>query len=122
MKVIYFLILSFLFFGCQDNSSIIETKTDYGKNSPQDNAKAKVLFKKCQPCHGMKAELHALRRSDIIAYYKKDDIIDALKAYQKGKRDRHRFGYLMKGIVSDLSDYQINILADYISQFNNSTK
>ena len=122
MKVIYLTILLLSLFGCQNNSSTSATKTDYGENSPQDNAKAKILFTKCQPCHGMKAELHALRRSDIIAYYKKDDIIDALKAYQKGKRERHRFGYLMKGIVSDLSDYQINILADYISQFNKSTK
>ena len=122
MKVIYFIILVFSLFGCQNNNSAPEVKTSYGKNTPQDNIKAKELFKKCQPCHGKKAELHALRRSDIIAYYKKDDIIDALKAYQKGKRERHRFGYLMKGIVSDLSDYEINILADYISQFNKPAK
>lgn len=122
MRVIYFIILVFSLFGCQSNNSSSEVKTTYGKNSLQDNIKAKKLFKNCQPCHGKKAELHALRRSDIIAYYKKDDIIDALKAYQKGKRDRHRFGYLMKGIVSNLSDYEISILADYISQFNNTAK
>lgn len=122
MKVIYFIILIFALLGCQNNSSTSAPKTVYGKNSHEDNVKAKELFKKCEPCHGEKAERHALRRADIIAYYKKDDIIDALKAYQKGKRDRHRFGYLMKGIVSDLSDYEINILADYISQFNKDTK
>ncbi len=122
MKAIYFLILIFSLLGCENNTSTSATKTSYGKNSPQDNAKAKTLFKRCQPCHGERAELHALRKSDIIAYYKKEDIIDALKGYQKGGRERHRFGYLMKGIVSDLSDHQINILADYISELNKQTK
>ncbi|MCW8838584.1 MAG: cytochrome C [Thiovulaceae bacterium] len=118
MKVIYLILLVFLVSGCQNNNSTAELKTKYGKNSPQDNIKAKELYKKCQRCHGKKAELNALRKSDIIAYYKKEEIIEALKAYQKGKRERHRFGHLMKGIVSDFSDYEINILAEYISQLN----
>lgn len=122
MKVICFLILIFSFLGCQNSSSTSTTKTDYGKNTSEENEKAKVLYQKCEQCHSKKGQLHALRRSDIIAYYKKDDIVEALKTYQKGKRDRHRFGYLMKGIVTDLSDYEINILADYISNFEEKTK
>lgn len=121
MKPFYPFILLFLLVGCNNSDSHLP-KTDYGKNTPQENQKAAAIFKKCAPCHGKKAQLHALRRSDIIAYYKKKDIVQALKAYQKGKRDRHRFGYLMKGIVSDLSDYEINILADYISEFKNKPK
>jgi len=114
MKIIYFFILIFSLSGCQnDNSS---SKVTYNETQ------AKELYKKCQRCHGKKAELHALRRSDIIAYYKKEDIVKALKAYKKGKRDRHRYGYLMKGIVSDLSEYDINILAEYISKFKKSNK
>lgn len=121
MKIIYFPILLFLLVGCENSDSHLP-KTDYGKNTADEDIKAAAIFKKCQPCHGEKAELHALRKSDIIAYYKKDDIVDALKAYQNGKRDRHRFGYLMKGIVSDMSDYEINILADYISGFQKNAK
>lgn len=114
MKTVSFIILISLFLGCQNSSTL--SKNIVAQNSPEENAKAKTLFTVCQRCHGEKAELHALTKSDIIAYYSRDDIMQALTSYQKGQRDRHRFGYLMKGIVSDLSPYEINILANYISK------
>ncbi|WP_373072984.1 cytochrome c [Sulfurimonas sp.] len=120
MKVLFSIILTFTFFGCQSSNSTSESK--YGKNTPKDNIKAKQLFQKCQRCHGERGELHAIRKSDIIAFYKKEEIVEALKDYQKGKRNKHRFGHLMKGIVSDFSDHEIHILAEYISQFKKSKK
>lgn len=114
MKNISLALVIFIFLGCQNNA--ISSKEVVAINSAQENLKAELLFKKCQRCHGIKAELNALTKSDIIAYYKRDELIEAITAYQKGQRDRHRFGYLMKGIVSDLSPYEINILANYISK------
>lgn len=118
MKYLFSFILVFSFFGCQNTAS----NSKYEQNTAQENIKAKELFHRCQRCHGNKAELHALGKSDIIAYYKKEEIVEALTAYQNGKRDKQRFGFLMKGIVADFSEYEIQILADYISQIKDQDR
>jgi cytochrome c553 len=118
MKYLYSLMLVFSFFGCQNSAP----NSKYEQNTAQDNIKAKELFHTCQKCHGNKGELHALGKSDIIAYYKRDEIVEALTAYQNGKREKHRFGFLMKGIVADFSKHDIQILANYISQIKDQDK
>jgi len=113
MQLTLILLLIVIFSGC-------ENKTTNFKNIPNtqtENEKAKEIFTICQRCHGIKGEKSALNVSDIIAYYSKNDLIKALTLYKKSKRDRHRFGSLMTGIIRDLSKDDIRILADYISNF-----
>jgi cytochrome c553 len=111
MRIILILLCIFVLNGCEKN---IQEPIDI-PNSNIENEKAQMIFKRCHRCHGIKGQKAALTKSDIIANYSKNDLIEALTLYQKGKRDRHRFGFLMKGIIVDLSKDDIRILADYIS-------
>lgn len=111
MRVILILLSIFILNGCEKETKVIKDVP----NTKAENKRAQEIFQRCQRCHGMKAEKAALTKSDIIARYSKDDLIEALTLYQKGKRDRHRFGFLMKGIIIDLSKNDIRIIADYIS-------
>ncbi|WP_373004026.1 cytochrome c [Sulfurimonas sp.] len=112
MRLLLILISIFILSGCENKTKVLKDIP----NTKVENEKAKAIFQRCQRCHGMKAEIAALTKSDIIAHYSKKDLIEALTLYQKGKRDRHRFGYLMKGIIVDLSSDDIRVLADYISK------
>ncbi|EDZ61734.1 periplasmic c-type cyotchrome [Sulfurimonas gotlandica GD1] len=112
MRLVLILLSIFILSGCEKNEKIVFDTP----NTQVENERAKVIFQRCQRCHGMKAEIQALTRSDIIAHYSKNDLIQALTLYQKGKRDRHRFGFLMKGIIVDLSSDDIRVLSDYISK------
>lgn len=112
MRLVLILLSMFILSGCEKN----ETTALDAPNTQVENERAKVIFQRCQRCHGMKAEIQALTKSDIIANYSKNDLIQALTLYKKGKRDRHRFGFLMKGIIVDLSTDDIRILSDYVSK------
>ena len=74
-----------------------------------------VLFNVCSSCHGSKAEKAALGKSQVIAGWDKQRIIDALNGYKEGT-----YGGVMKNImtghVNTKSDAEIEALADLISK------
>ncbi len=127
MKNVYLILVFILLSGCQaDNSdrtstggisnsgNSISTKTT---NTHQQNSQAAVLYERYQPCHGQNAEKNALGKSKIIANSEKKDLVDAINAYKNGTRNIYGFGGLMKGQVAKLTENEIIILSDYISQF-----
>lgn len=73
----------------------------------------KDLYKKCIACHGAQGEKVALGKSKIIKDMSKEDFIASMKGYQDGT-----YGGPMKtvmlGQVKNLSDADIQKLADYI--------
>lgn len=75
-----------------------------------------VLFKVCASCHGEKAEKEALGKSQVIAGWDKDRIINAMNGYKDGS-----YGGIMKNImkpqVETKTAEEIDILATYISNF-----
>lgn len=76
---------------------------------------ATTLFATCGSCHGQKAEKSALGKSQIIAGWDKQRIIDALHGYKAGT-----YGGVMKNImtgqVNNKTDAEIEALADLISK------
>lgn len=74
---------------------------------------AEDLYKKCIACHGAQGEKVALGKSKIIKDMSKEDFIASMKGYQDGT-----YGGPMKtvmlGQVKNLSDADIQKLADYI--------
>lgn len=73
-----------------------------------------TLYKVCASCHGQKAEKEALGKSQIIAGWDKERIINAMNGYKNGT-----YGGVMKNImkpqVETKTDEEIDILATYIS-------
>lgn len=74
-----------------------------------------ALFQKCAACHGAKAEKQALGKSEVIAGWKSDKVLEALKGYKAGTRNTKGMGALMKGQVAALSDADMKTLADHIA-------
>lgn len=75
-----------------------------------------ALFQKCAACHGAKAEKPALGKSEVIAGWKADKTVDALKGYKAGTRNTKGMGAIMKGQTATLSDADMKALGDYISK------
>jgi len=75
-----------------------------------------ALYKKCAGCHGAKGEKKALGKSAPIAGWDKEKLVEALKGYKAGTRNVYGMGALMKGQVANLSDEEIEALAEYISK------
>lgn len=73
-----------------------------------------VLYKSCVNCHGQKAEKEALGKSQIIAGWDKQRIIDAMNGYKAGT-----YGGVMKNImktqIDSKTDAEIDALATFIS-------
>lgn len=104
------------------------TTVESAKNTVEETAKTAVaavapetttadgaaLFKACASCHGQKAEMKALGKSQVIAGWDKQKIVDALTGYKNGT-----YGGAMKGImvgqVSTKSEAEIDALAEFIS-------
>lgn len=85
----------------------------------QDSAPAvdaAPLYVKCVACHGANAEKVALGKSAIIKDWDATQIAEALKGYKAGT-----YGGAMKGVmvgqVANLSDEQIDALAEHIAAF-----
>lgn len=76
---------------------------------------ATALYATCGSCHGQKAEKSALGKSQIIAGWDKQRIVDALNGYKNGT-----YGGVMKNImtgqVNNKTDAEIDALADLISK------
>jgi len=78
-------------------------------------AEGSALYQKCAACHGLKAEKPALGKSAVIAGWKADQTLDALKGYKAGSRNTKGMGAIMKGQTAALSDADMKALADYIA-------
>lgn len=76
---------------------------------------AKALFSKCSACHGQKAQMHALGKSQIIQGWDAKKIATAIYGYQDGSYGG-AMKAAMKGQVKDLNDAEIKALSDYISK------
>ena len=74
-----------------------------------------ALFQKCAACHGQKAEKAALGKSEVIAGWKSDKTLDALKGYKAGTRNTKGMGALMKGQTAALSDSDMKMISDYVA-------
>jgi cytochrome c553 len=73
-----------------------------------------LLFKSCASCHGQKAEKQALGKSQIIAGWDKEKIINALNGYKDGSYGGVMKN-IMKGQVGTKTDAEISALATFIS-------
>lgn len=74
-----------------------------------------AMFQKCAACHGAKAEKAALGKSEVIAGWKADKTLDALKGYKAGTRNTKGMGAIMKGQTATLSDAEMKTIADYVA-------
>ena len=73
-----------------------------------------TLFKKCVACHGLKAEKHALGKSDIIAGWETKKIVTYLKGYKAGTMNKKGMGAIMKAQMASLSDADIQAVAAHV--------
>lgn len=89
--------------------SVIETKKE-------NTVDVKTLYMKCAGCHGQNGEIHALGKSQIIKGWDESKIKDALLGYKAGTYGGNMKG-VMKGQVMNLSDADIEALAEHISKF-----
>ncbi|MFZ3054162.1 MAG: c-type cytochrome [Sulfuricurvum sp.] len=78
-------------------------------------ADGSAWLQKCAACHGQKAEKAALGKSEVIAGWKSDKTLDALKGYKAGTRNTKGMGALMKGQTAALSDSDMKMIADYVA-------
>jgi cytochrome c553 len=74
-----------------------------------------LLFKSCASCHGQKAEKEALGKSQVIAGWEKEKIIQALNGYKDGTYGGVMKN-IMKGQVASKTDAEIDALATFISK------
>ncbi|HEX5623195.1 MAG TPA: c-type cytochrome [Sulfuricurvum sp.] len=79
-------------------------------------ADGSALYQKCAACHGLKAEKPALGKSEVIAGWKADKTVEALKGYKAGTRNTKGMGAIMKGQTAALSDADMKALGDYIAK------
>ena len=92
----------------------IEELETISENIFSNTLESSKLFSKCAGCHGRNAEKSALGKSKIIAGWKPSKMEYALYGYKNGTYGGSMKG-LMKGQVADLSNYQIRLLAEFIS-------
>jgi len=73
-----------------------------------------VFNQKCVSCHGSKAEKSALGKSQVIAGWEEQKIIDALKGYQNGTYGKE-MKMVMQGQAKGLNEAQLTAVAHYVS-------
>ncbi|WP_104743484.1 c-type cytochrome [Helicobacter cinaedi] len=81
-------------------------------------AEAPAVFKKCIACHGADAKKIApgSKGGVTIAGMAKDELIKELKGYRAKTADNGGAKAIMYGQAANLSDADIEALADYISK------
>lgn len=79
-----------------------------------DGLDGELLFKSCASCHGLKAEKEALGKSQVIAGWNKEKIVQALNGYKDGTYGGVMKN-IMKGQVATKTDAEIDALATFIS-------
>ena len=73
-----------------------------------------ALFKKCGICHGEQGQKRSLNVSKVIAGWKAEDVVEALKAYKEKSRNQYGFGNMMGGQATKLTDEQMREVAEYV--------
>jgi len=81
--------------------------------STQASADVQKKYQSCIACHGAEGEKKALNRSLIIKDMSKADFIASMKGYQDGSYGGPMKA-MMTGQVKNLTDADIEALADYI--------
>lgn len=81
-------------------------------------AEAPAVFKKCIACHGPDAKKVApgSKGNVTIAGMAKDELVKQLKGYKAKTADNGGAKAIMYGQAANLSDADIEALADYISK------
>ena len=79
-----------------------------------DGLDGELLFKSCASCHGLKAEKEALGKSQVIAGWNKEKIIQTLNGYKDGSYGGVMKN-IMKGQVATKTDAEIDALSTFIS-------
>lgn len=72
-------------------------------------------YQKCAGCHGDEGEKKALSRSMPIGGVEFEKTLKQLLMYREGSLNRYGFGGIMTGQVMNMTDSEIERLADYIS-------
>ncbi len=104
--------------GGKNESGAKKTVSQETQNTPKTASSAEAgakLYGKCVTCHGKDGKTKALGKSAIIAGQKKEDLVEKIKGYRAGTLNVAGMGTLMKGQVGNMSDEDINTLADYIA-------
>lgn len=120
-KISIFAMLLLLFFGCsekKEDTKTQESNTTTAKATPTAtfDLKKEVNFSSCATCHGLNGEKSALGVSNILKGQTKEDILTKLKGYKNGSYGANMKG-IMSGQVKNLSDSELEQLADMISKF-----
>jgi len=97
------------------NATKAKVEANATKAAAGDAAKGKAVFARCAGCHGQNGEKHALGKSDVIAGWDAAKVVDALKGYKAGTRNKHGMGGTMKGQAASLSDADMANVAAYIA-------
>ena len=103
----------------KENKVIAQEKkeTEITEQTAQETAAldGTALYANCGSCHGQKGEKSALGKSQVIAGWDKQRIIDSLNGYKDGS-----YGGVMKNImtgqVNTKTEAEIEALADLISK------
>lgn len=94
----------------------IEPKVQTVKQEiPKIEKNSKLLYAKCQACHGAKGEKKALGVSKIISAMSKDEIVSSLLGYKNGTYGGKMAG-VMKGQVANLTKKDFELIAKYIKK------
>ena len=101
-------------------TKVVETvkkKEDINVDEVVVNKKtSKQLYKNCAGCHGNDGSKEALGKSEVIKYWDKVKIENALNGYKNGTYGGTMKG-IMKGQVLKLSSKEISQLSEYITKF-----
>ncbi|MDR0408128.1 MAG: c-type cytochrome [Campylobacteraceae bacterium] len=74
----------------------------------------KKVFKRCVPCHGIKANLSAVGKSQDISKWSKESIASALKGYKDGTYGGPTKA-TMTSLLRILNEHDITDVSSYIS-------
>lgn len=74
-----------------------------------------AAYETCKGCHGVDGKTRALGKSAVIAGQDKAALIASMNEYKAGTRNVAGMGMLMKGQVANMSDADIEAVAEYLS-------
>lgn len=104
--------IKFKYYMCAVCISIFFTAC--GENTEKMKAGAK-LYSDCAGCHGSDGKTKALGKAPILSGQSDKEILGKLQAYKAGTLDVTGMGKWKTGLLSPLSDDDIDALAVYIS-------